>query len=193
MEYPLTGASAQMDLRVYIAKITFTTLIDHFTSLCFLAPVYSNQLIKLELLGASAPHSINKATKVATALAVYRHSTRLSVWPWLHPDSDVRAAVVILLRINSEYPIETTHSNNNLPQCQYIFCTFTSFRLFFEGAPRNSSRSVSGLPQAQSLSRSRKPGLLPVAALQRRGDACRVPLASAGLYERSGNDAHHVI
>ena len=188
MEYPLTGASAQMDLRVYIAKITFTTLIDHFTSLCFLAPVYSNQLIKLELLTQSI-----RQQKLPPHPAVYRHSTRLSVWPWLRPDSDVRAAVVILLRINSEYPIETTHSNNNLPQCQYIFCTFTSFRLFFEGAPRNSSRSVSDLPQAQSLSRSRKPGLLPVAALQRRGDACRVPLASAGLYERSGNDAHHVI
>ena len=34
-------------VRVYIAKITFTTLIDHFTSLCHLALVYSNQLIKL--------------------------------------------------------------------------------------------------------------------------------------------------
>ena len=110
-----------MDLRVYIAKITFTTLIDHFTSLCFLAPVYSNQLIKLELLEACAPHSINKATKVATALAVYRHSTRLSVWPWLFRAFQPPAAVVILLRINSEYPIETIHSNNILSQCQHKF------------------------------------------------------------------------
>ena len=41
-------------MRVYIAKITFTTLIDHFTSLYALkASVYSNQLIKLELLTQS--------------------------------------------------------------------------------------------------------------------------------------------
>ena len=40
--------------RVYIAKITFTTLIDHFTSLYALkASVYSYQLIKLELLTQS--------------------------------------------------------------------------------------------------------------------------------------------
>ncbi|EJW98488.1 hypothetical protein EVA_13406 [gut metagenome] len=34
-------------IRVYIAKNTFTTLIDHFTSVCHRALVYSNQLIKL--------------------------------------------------------------------------------------------------------------------------------------------------
>ena len=43
-----------MGFRVYIAKITFTTLIDHFTSLYALqALVYSYQLIKLELLTQS--------------------------------------------------------------------------------------------------------------------------------------------
>ena len=42
-----------MGSRVYIAKITFTTLIDHFTSYMPQAPVYSNQLIKFELLTQS--------------------------------------------------------------------------------------------------------------------------------------------
>jgi len=42
-----------MGSRVYIAKITFTTLIDHFTSYMPQASVYSNQLIKLELLAQS--------------------------------------------------------------------------------------------------------------------------------------------
>ena len=43
-----------MDLRVYIAKITFTTLIDHFTSLdAESSLVLSDQLIKLELLTQS--------------------------------------------------------------------------------------------------------------------------------------------
>ena len=42
-----------MGFRVYIAKITFTTLIDHFTSFALQAPVYSYQLIKLELLTQS--------------------------------------------------------------------------------------------------------------------------------------------
>ena len=41
-------------LRVYIAKITFTTLIDHFTSLdAESSLVLSDQLIKLELLTQS--------------------------------------------------------------------------------------------------------------------------------------------
>lgn len=52
-------------MRVYIAKITFTTLIDHFTSLdAESSLVLSDQLIKLELLTQSIS---NKATEVATA------------------------------------------------------------------------------------------------------------------------------
>ena len=53
-----------MGFRVYIAKITFTTLIDHFTSLdAESSLVLSDQLIKLELLTQSIrqqklpPHS----------------------------------------------------------------------------------------------------------------------------------------
>ena len=45
---------ASFGMRVYIAKITFTTLIDHFTSLdAESSLVLSDQLIKLELLTQS--------------------------------------------------------------------------------------------------------------------------------------------
>lgn len=54
--------------RVYIAKITFTTLIDHFTSLdAESSLVLSDQLIKLELLTQSIrqqklpPHAVRFA------------------------------------------------------------------------------------------------------------------------------------
>jgi hypothetical protein len=50
---PRSGA-ASFGFRVYIAKITFTALIDHFTSLHAVKHlVYSYQLIKLELLTES--------------------------------------------------------------------------------------------------------------------------------------------
>jgi len=51
---PQSGRVDPNGFRVYIAKITLTTLIDHFTSLYALqALVYSYQLIKLELLTQS--------------------------------------------------------------------------------------------------------------------------------------------
>ena len=70
--------------RVYIAKITFTTLIDHFTSLYAVgALVYSYQLIKLELLTQSI-----RQQKLPPHRGI-RHSTRLSVWPWLRKSGAV--------------------------------------------------------------------------------------------------------
>jgi hypothetical protein len=50
----LPAGAGSTGFRVYIAKITFTTLIDHFTSLHAVKHlVYSYQLIKLELLTQS--------------------------------------------------------------------------------------------------------------------------------------------
>ena len=95
-------------MRVYIAKITFTTLIDHFTSLYALkASVYSNQLIKLELLTQSIRQQ--KLPPHAVRFAAFDPAVRVAL--------AVKNGGRILLRINS-YPIETTHSNSIQQTCQ---------------------------------------------------------------------------
>ncbi len=68
--------SENVEIRVYIARITFTTLIDCFTSvMCFIRhTVVSNQLIKFE-----HKSSINKATKVADS--AFDPAVRMAFFP----------------------------------------------------------------------------------------------------------------
>ena len=102
-----------MGVRVYIAKITFTTLIDHFTSCMLLeASVYSNQLIKLALRTQSIrqqklpPHLRNSAFDPAVRLALAR--TR-------------KGSGRSYLASDRRYPIETAYSNKFRSESQQIF------------------------------------------------------------------------
>ena len=103
-------------LRVYIAKITFTTLIDHFTSLdAESSLVLSDQLIKLELLTQSIrqqklpPHTVRFAAfdpAVRMALAGVRGTAA------------VASCFGKTLKI---IPIETPHCIRNHSVCQSFF------------------------------------------------------------------------
>ena len=113
---PRTGTSAQMDLRVYIAKITFTTLIDHFTSLyACKASVYSNQLIKLELLTQSIRQQ--KLPPHAVRFAAFDPAVRMAL-------AGVRSTAAVASCFGKTLyiiPIETPHSSKICPTCQSFF------------------------------------------------------------------------
>ncbi len=103
-------------LRVYIAKITFTTLIDHFTSLdAESSLVLSDQLIKLELLTQSIrqqklpPHTVRFAAfdpAVRMALAGVR---------------DTAAVASCFGKTLYIVPIETLYCSKICPPCQSLF------------------------------------------------------------------------
>ena len=96
---PITAiGSHKWFFRVYIAKYFYYSYWPFHKFVCIEASVYSNQLIKLELLTQSI-----RQQKLPPHPAVHRHSTRLSVWPRLLPARRKSAAarvVVILLWIN---------------------------------------------------------------------------------------------
>ena len=108
---PTTHANAPRQGVVFISvfesldsKEPFTTLIDHFTRLGY-------QVTNCKIW---AFNSINKATEVANRAAVFRHSTRLSVWPWLSGES----GRILLRKTIKRLPIEMPHSNRIRPDCQ---------------------------------------------------------------------------
>ena len=68
-----------MGLRVYIAKITFTTLIDHFTSCMPLASVYSNQLIKFELLTQSTRQQKLPTARCSSQSSAFDPAVRMAL------------------------------------------------------------------------------------------------------------------
>lgn len=103
-------------LRVYIAKITFTTLIDHFTSLYALkASVYSNQLIKLELLTQSIRQQ--KLPPHAVRFAAFDPAVRMAL-------AGVRGTAAVASCFGKTLyiiPIETPHFIRNHSVCQSFF------------------------------------------------------------------------
>ena len=102
--------------RVYIAKITFTTLIDHFTSLdAESSLVLSDQLIKLELLTQSIrqqklpPHTVR--------FAAFDPAVRMAL-------AGVRGTAAVASCFGKTLgiiPIETTHFIRNHSVCQSFF------------------------------------------------------------------------
>ena len=113
---PTRGDSAQMDLRVYIAKITFTTLIDHFTSLdAESSLVLSDQLIKLELLTQSIRQQ--KLPPHAVRFAAFDPAVRMAL-------AGVRGTAAVASCFGKTLgiiPIETTHFIRNHSVCQSFF------------------------------------------------------------------------
>ena len=103
-------------MRVYIAKITFTTLIDHFTSLYALkASVYSNQLIKLELLTQSIRQQ--KLPPHAVRFAAFDPAVRMAL-AGVRGTAAVASCFGKTLKI---IPIETPHCIRNHSVCQSFF------------------------------------------------------------------------
>lgn len=112
--------------RVYIAKITFTTLIDHFTSLdAESSLVLSDQLIKLELLTQSIRQQ--KLPPHAVRFAAFDPAVRMAL-------AGVRGTAAVASCFGKTLyiiPIETIHCSKIYPPCQSLFdkkCAGESFR-----------------------------------------------------------------
>ena len=103
-------------LRVYIAKITFTTLIDHFTSLdAESSLVLSDQLIKLELLTQSIRQQ--KLPPHAVRFAAFDPAVRMAL-------AGARGAAAVASCFGKTLgiiPIETTHCSKICTPCQSLF------------------------------------------------------------------------
>ena len=103
-------------LRVYIAKITFTTLIDHFTSLdAESSLVLSDQLIKLELLTQSIRQQ--KLPPHAVRFAAFDPAVRMAL-------AGVRGTAAVASCFGKTLyiiPIETPHFIRNHSACQSFF------------------------------------------------------------------------
>ena len=103
-------------LRVYIAKITFTTLIDHFTSLdAESSLVLSDQLIKLELLTQSIRQQ--KLPPHAVRFAAFDPAVRMAL-AGVRGTAAVASCFGKTLKI---IPIETPHCIRNHSVCQSFF------------------------------------------------------------------------
>ena len=108
-----------MGFRVYIAKITFTTLIDHFTSLdAESSLVLSDQLIKLELLTQSIRQQ--KLPPHAVRFAAFDPAVRMAL-------AGARGAAAVASCFGKTLyiiPIETLHFIRNHSVCQSFFDRF---------------------------------------------------------------------
>ena len=103
-------------MRVYIAKITFTTLIDHFTSLdAESSLVLSDQLIKLELLTQSIRQQ--KLPPHAVRFAAFDPAVRMAL-AGVRGTAAVASCFGKTLKI---IPIETPHFIRNHSACQSFF------------------------------------------------------------------------
>ena len=103
-------------LRVYIAKITFTTLIDHFTSLdAESSLVLSDQLIKLELLTQSIRQQ--KLPPHAVRFAAFDPAVRMA----LAGAQGAAAVASCFGKTLGIIPIETTHCSKICTSCQSLF------------------------------------------------------------------------
>lgn len=102
--------------RVYIAKITFTTLIDHFTSLdAESSLVLSDQLIKLELLTQSIRQQ--KLPPHAVRFAAFDPAVRMAL-------AGARGAAAVASCFGKTLgiiPIETLHCSKICTSCQSLF------------------------------------------------------------------------
>ena len=157
-------------------ELTFTTLIDHFTSyVCFCSTVYSNQLIKLELRTQSI-----RQQKLPPHSAENRHSTRLSVWPWLRLWHSGRHLASDISTIQLRRFILTTFS-------LYVNNNFHIFRAFPRGG------SVSDLPQRQPVCGRGEARTVPLARREYRRHVLRRAAVRADLQKRPRDDARHVV